>query len=84
MLRKGLGFARNNVIGLLALFVALGGTTYAAARGSTGKLHACVSGDGSVRLVKAGKRCAKGQRAVVWNVKGPAGPRGANGPPVEG
>jgi hypothetical protein len=80
MLRKGLGFARNNVIGLLALFVALGGTTYAATRSSGGTLHACVGGNGSLTLVKAGKHCGKGEHAVAWNQKGPAGPVGPQGP----
>jgi hypothetical protein len=80
MLQKGLGFARDNVIGLLALFVALGGTTYAATRSSGGTLHACVGANGSLTLVKAGKRCGKGARAIAWNQTGPAGPVGPQGP----
>ncbi len=74
MLGKGLGFARNNAVGLVALFVALGGTTYAATgvlATSNGTFHACVGGDGSIRLVKAGKHCGKGKRAVAWNMEGP-------------
>jgi hypothetical protein len=84
MLRKGLGFVRNNAVGFVALFVALGGTTYAAAGGfarSDGTFHACVGGDGSIRLVNAGKHCGKGKRAVAWNIKGPTGARGPAGAP---
>lgn len=42
MLTRGLTFLRSNIIALLALFVALGGTGYAASGGftSNGKLQA--------------------------------------------
>jgi hypothetical protein len=81
MISKGLGLARSNVIALLALFVALGGTSYAATGGftSSGKLQACVNEEGGIKLLKAGKHCKRGQKAVAWNQTGPAGAKGAAG-----
>ena len=32
-----------------------------------------------MKLLKAGKRCKKGQTLVSWNQAGPAGPRGVAG-----
>ncbi len=53
---QGLRFAKSNAIGLLALFVALGGTGYAATGGftSNGKLSACVGESGGLTLLKTG------------------------------
>ena len=48
---------------------------------SGGTLHACVNEEGGLRLLKAGKRCKKGQTAVVWDQTGPAGAKGALGAP---
>jgi hypothetical protein len=84
VLNKGLRYLRNNALGALALFVALGGTSYAATGGfsSGGALKACANEEGVIRLLKPGKTCKKGQKAVSWNQTGPAGaagPRGAAG-----
>jgi hypothetical protein len=68
---------------LLALFVALGGTSYAAAGAFVakgGRLSGCVAGSGALKVLKPGRRCHKGQTAVAWNVTGPAGAPGAAGP----
>lgn len=81
MVSKGLGYLRSNALGALALFVALGGTGYAATGGFTsgGQLQACVREDGSLTLLKAGKHCKRSQTKVAWNQTGPAGPKGTTG-----
>lgn len=80
MIAKGLRYLRNNAIGALALFVALGGTGYAATGGFSqgGALKACVNEEGRLKLVKPGGRCHKGQKAVSWSQ---TGPKGATGDP---
>jgi hypothetical protein len=80
-IRKNLSFA--NVAAALALFVALGGTSYAATGGfsSDGTLKACANEEGSIRLLKPGRHCHKGQTPVAWNQAGPAGTPGAKGAP---
>ena len=78
------GFVRHNAVGLLALFVALGGTSYAAGVrpfvGRAGKISACVDAtSGSLRLVRPGLRCQRRQVSVTWNQKGQPGHAGING-----
>lgn len=55
MVSTGLGYLKSNALGALALFIALGGTGYAAAGGFTrgGQLQACVSENGSLTLLKS-------------------------------
>jgi hypothetical protein len=76
-------YLRGNTLALLALFVALGGTSYAAAGGlvaKNGQLAGCVAGNGVLRVLKPGHRCARGQTAVAWSVAGRAGGTGPAGP----
>jgi hypothetical protein len=83
MLAKVATHLRGNTVALLALFVALGGTSYAAAGGfvaKNGQLAGCVGGSGVLKVLKPGRRCPKGQIAVAWNVAGRAGGTGAVGP----
>jgi hypothetical protein len=86
MITKGLAYLRGNALGALALFVALGGTSYAATGGfaSNGKLQACVGESGNMTLLKAGKHCKGGQKTVAWNQAGVAGAQGAQGAPGPG
>ena len=81
MARKIVGYAANNAVGVLALFVALGGVSYAASGGFTGggQLRACVGTSGTMTLLKSGRHCRHGQTQVAWNQQGPAGPNGATG-----
>jgi hypothetical protein len=82
MLAKITAHLRGNALALLALFVALGGTSYAAAGGfvaKNGQLAGCVAGGGVLKVLKPGHRCAKGQTAVAWNVTGRAGGAGPAG-----
>lgn len=81
MLHRSMKYVGNNAIALLALFLALGGVGYAASGGFTsgGQLRACVRGNGSLTLLKPGKKCAKGQTSVSWNQQGRQGARGPAG-----
>ncbi len=82
MLNRASRFAANNAIALAALFLALGGASYAATgafEAASGQLTACV-GESHVVVLKTGhKPCHKGQKTVVWNQQGPAGSKGAAG-----
>jgi hypothetical protein len=71
-----------NVAATLAVVLALSGGAVAATGGFTsgGKLRACVSQEGSLKLLKPGKKCKKGQSPISWNQVGPKGPAGAQGP----
>jgi hypothetical protein len=67
----------------VALFLALGGTSYAVTDGfsgaATGTLHACAKKHGgSMRLITKG-RCKRSERSVTWNKAGAAGALGVNG-----
>jgi hypothetical protein len=95
MVERVLRYLGNNALGALALFVVLGGTTYAATGGfvSGGQLRACVNEGGSITLMKAGKKCKHGQKPIAWNQTGPkgapgapgaTGPAGANGQSIVG
>jgi collagen triple helix repeat protein len=70
-----------NIAATLALVLAMSGGAMAATGGfsSGGTLRACVNEEGAIRLLKAGKSCKKGQKAVSWNETGPAGAKGAAG-----
>jgi hypothetical protein len=78
-IRRHLSFA--NVAAGLALLFSMTGGAVAATGGfsSGGTLKACVNSEGALRLLKPGKKCAKGQSAVAWNQAGPAGATGAKG-----
>jgi hypothetical protein len=79
------GFARQNAIALVALFVALGGGAIAATGGGeflsrTGAINGCVASKGGVlRVVKPGKRCPRHTVAVRFNAVGRPGATGATG-----
>lgn len=77
---KHLSYA--NVAATLALVFAMTGAAMAASGGFTsgGKLQACVGRDGSLKLLKSGKSCHRGQQKVAWSQTGPQGPAGPAGP----
>jgi hypothetical protein len=77
-----------NVTATAALVVAVGGVASAAIPGPSGVIHGCYQArNGSLRIVPAGKRCARSERSIAWNhtgppgAQGPPGPRGAPGAP---
>jgi hypothetical protein len=84
MQNRATRFVANNAIALLALFVALGGASYAASgalKSSTPQYKACV-GESHVVVLKTGRRpCGKGKKTLVWNQQGPPGSKGAPGAP---
>lgn len=82
MIRRTISYLRRNALAAAALFVALGGTSFAAAGGlsaASGELRACARGDGTLALLKSGKHCRHGQKQLAWSVTGPSGPQGAPG-----
>jgi hypothetical protein len=82
VLKRASRFATNNAIALLALFLALGGASYAASgalKASTPQYKACV-GESHIVILKTGRRpCGKGKKTISWNQQGPAGAKGAAG-----
>src|ERR1700750_2928049 len=73
---------RNNAYGLLAVFIALAGTAYAATSfvSANGTVRGCVSKKGQLTVLKkSAKKCPKGLTLITWNQKGPAGQNGATG-----
>jgi Collagen triple helix repeat (20 copies) len=78
-LRRRLTYA--NVAASLALFIALGGSAFAASSfiSKSGSITGCVDKSGAVRIVAAGKKCGKGEKSLKWSQKGPTGKTGKNG-----
>jgi hypothetical protein len=79
-LRGALRFA--NVTSVLALVVAMGGGAYAMTTiGAAGRvIHGCYTQKtGNLRVIKAGKKCRKSERAIAWNQTGPMGQQGLQG-----
>jgi hypothetical protein len=78
-IRRHVSYA--NVAATLALVLAMSGGAVAATGGfsSGGTLRACANEEGAIRLLKPGKKCAKGQQQVAWNQTGPAGAKGVAG-----
>ncbi|HEY6526008.1 MAG TPA: hypothetical protein VIY10_19645 [Solirubrobacteraceae bacterium] len=79
LIRRHLSYA--DVASTLALVFAMGGGAYAAiAPASNGVIHTCFrTSGGAVRVVRAGARCGRHERALAFNQRGPVGRRGATG-----
>jgi hypothetical protein len=76
--------AGRHVVGYVALFVALSGTSYAALRVATptnSTIQACVNKKTGALRVLAGakKKCHRGERVLAFNARGPLGTTGAQG-----
>jgi hypothetical protein len=80
-IRRRLTYA--NVMSTIAVFAALGGGAYAAVTsipGADGVVHSCYQvKKGTLRVVPAGRKCSKGERALAFNQRGPQGAPGALG-----
>ena len=79
-----LSFARRHIIGVVALFIALGGTSYAAidtvAQKSNKTYYACVTqAHNTLNLSTKAAKCPAGQRKISFNAKGADGVKGAKG-----
>lgn len=83
------GYLRQHHIGLIAIFLILGGTAFAATQpGADGDIDACFEKKSGDLDILKGKKCGKGEKAVAWaadatagtpGVQGAQGPAGANG-----
>jgi len=74
----------SNVVSSLALFAALGGSTWAATSrlvSSSGTINGCVSSRGTLTIVKPGRRCPRHTTPISFSQRGPAGAPGPQGPP---
>lgn len=71
---------RTNLVGWIALFIALGGTGYAAVGHSraSNTINACANKKTGELWIRKGKRCKRGQAKVSWGKQGPAGPAGSS------
>jgi hypothetical protein len=84
-LSAALTYMRRHHVALLALFVALGGTSYAAVKIQSpvrdGTIHGCyVKRTGALRVLTT-KSCRKSETTITWPSTGAAGPVGAPGLP---
>ncbi|MDA0166532.1 tail fiber protein [Solirubrobacter ginsenosidimutans] len=74
---------RRQPVAFLALFVALGGSSFAAvsaAKPGTGDvIVGCVAKDGKLRVVAAASRCTAKETAISFNREGKQGVAGADG-----
>ncbi|HET7047473.1 MAG TPA: hypothetical protein VFI54_04310 [Solirubrobacteraceae bacterium] len=71
------------IVAFAALFVSLAGVGYAATGGipgSNGVIHSCYQkSHGALRVVPAGRRCRRSEKALAFNQRGPRGFQGARG-----
>jgi Phage Tail Collar Domain/Collagen triple helix repeat (20 copies) len=83
MAHRLLGVLRGQPIALLALFVALSGSSYAAVNaGKVGQgdvIVGCVAKDGKLRVVASASRCSGKETAIAFNREGRPGEDGADG-----
>jgi hypothetical protein len=75
---KLLEHARRNAIAYTALFVALGGGSYAIAATNHHTIKACA--DAHTGTLHVQRRCHQGQRRITWGQQGPQGTQGRAGP----
>jgi hypothetical protein len=70
------------VVALIGLVVAVGGLSIAAVRDKQGRIVACyATKTGDLRVLAKGTRCARGEKQLKWNQRGPRGLPGAAGQP---
>lgn len=68
------------VVSAVALVGAFGGAALATSAPGGSVIHGCAKkSTGALRVVKAGKKCRRGERALSWNRQGQPGPRGVTG-----
>lgn len=71
--------SKKNVILGVFLVLALMGTTWVFAQG--GEIHACVNPAGQIRIVETASSCRPEETPLQWNIMGPQGAEGPQGPP---
>lgn len=74
---------KTALAGAVVALVTVAGTAVATGGrgGQEGVIHACANPAGKVRLVAETASCRARERAIAWNVRGPAGPPGSDGSP---
>ncbi|WP_037409916.1 collagen-like domain-containing protein [Candidatus Solirubrobacter pratensis] len=83
-MKVGLSFARRHALGAAALFIALGGTSYAVTGDMTQKqsktYYACVTAHfHTLNLSTEKGKCGSGERKISFSAAGPRGEKGAAG-----
>lgn len=79
LVHRILDHLRSNLIGWIALFIALGGTGYAAASHThSNTINACANKKTGQLSIRHGSRCKRGQIKVSWGKQGPTGPAGTS------
>jgi hypothetical protein len=74
-------YLRHHHLGLIAVFIALGGGAYAATQpGADGDIDACIKKKSGALLIQKKAKCKKGTKPIAWAQEGPQGPQGATGP----
>jgi hypothetical protein len=83
MMRRVAGYLKSNALGAAALFVALGGASFAMTHSSyvsrNGTVHACVARGGAVKFAKVGRSCGRRFSLVVLDQTGVRGATGLQG-----
>jgi hypothetical protein len=85
--RSGQRFGSAQVMGMVAVLIAVCGGSLAVARvpNQSGEIPACYvkkgKHRGDVRLLVKGKKCRRNEQLITWNVTGPAGAGGQAGAP---
>lgn len=88
MFSRPLAYVRNNAVAFMALFVALGGTSFAVSTASqdaevsaTGdRIYACVAPRTRVMTQTTARgKCPPRHKKISWSITGPAGPQGPAG-----
>jgi hypothetical protein len=70
---------RSNLVGWIALFVAIGGTGYAAtSHPHSNTVNACANKKTGELSIRHGARCKRGQVKLSWAKQGPKGPAGTS------
>jgi hypothetical protein len=77
-MKKKIVIARGIALGIIGALTIMVGTTYALTDG--GVIHACVRGNGQLRIVKKASDCKRWENHLQWNIVGPQGPQGEPGP----
>jgi hypothetical protein len=74
-------YLRRNHLGIVAVFIALGGGAYAASQpGADGDIDACFKKKSGALYVQKKAKCKKGTKAIAWAQQGPQGEPGPAGP----
>jgi hypothetical protein len=67
-------YLRQAAVVLLIVSIGIGiGTLASAHGGDTTKIHACVTGKGTVRIVKPAEACKRGETPLDWSAQGAGG-----------